>query len=503
MKPSHVWFLFLACALGWLVLSLLIAPSVSGPDVFIFRDAGWNLAAWGTFQSAAGPYSHDLVPRLYAAYTPIFPLLFAAYATVFPRNPYAGTVFNLILGLLTAAVVLYWVLRQAASRMRDAVAWTIAVLAPVFIIYDRPEDVALILFSAVIALGLKPRPRPVIAGALIALLFMAHPFGAVVASVWTFALLLSCNWRSHQRGWRLAIKQAAIAASTTIVLLGAVAVLYSLIDRHALARFAANAFGAESGVGMTFSMRSFREFLNVPLYTLFASPVWWGLQYIPTLASCAFLVVWSFIHRKEFGYGEWLPIAAGLTGLLLAIVLVPYQHYYVVFIAFCIPLGLLIWNPPAGRLAAPALIMLLLAVLLNLPGLVISVILRVEQIPSYKASRGQPALLQSQLPSRDSVVVLAGSFYDLFKPEFRRMVELDYVNGDVNRFADVAAVINCYDGDHDAPGTAAPFPQQLNASEFHLIQQAPQHLWITIFGHKVMRGQWGYGCDLYARNKEP
>lgn len=90
MKPSHVWFLFLACALGWLVLSLLIAPSVSGPDVFIFRDAGWNLAAWGTFQSAAGPYSHDLVPRLYAAYTPIFPLLFAAYATVFPGTPTPG-----------------------------------------------------------------------------------------------------------------------------------------------------------------------------------------------------------------------------------------------------------------------------------------------------------------------------------------------------------------------------------------------------------------------------
>ena len=41
--------------------------------------------------------------------------------------------------------------------MRDAVAWTIAVLAPVFIIYDRPEDVALILFSAVIAFGLKNR----------------------------------------------------------------------------------------------------------------------------------------------------------------------------------------------------------------------------------------------------------------------------------------------------------------------------------------------------------
>jgi len=114
MRNSRYWILFLICALGWLVASLLIAPSISGTDVFIFRDAGWNLAASGSFETAGGPYSHDLLPRFYAFYTPVVPLLFAGYASVFPRNAYAGTIFNLLLGLCAAAVALWRVLRQPA-----------------------------------------------------------------------------------------------------------------------------------------------------------------------------------------------------------------------------------------------------------------------------------------------------------------------------------------------------------------------------------------------------
>jgi hypothetical protein len=128
MRPSRYWILFACCASGWLIVALLVAPSISGVDVFIFRDAGWNLAAWGSFESAAGPYAHDLAPRFYADYTPILPLLFAGYASVFPRNAYAGTVFNLFLGLSAAAVALWWVLRQPPGRLRDIAAWVVTLL---------------------------------------------------------------------------------------------------------------------------------------------------------------------------------------------------------------------------------------------------------------------------------------------------------------------------------------------------------------------------------------
>jgi hypothetical protein len=502
MRTFHYRVLFASCASGWLILSLLIAPSFSGADAFIFRDPGWNLAAWGSFESAAGPYSHDLIPRFYAYYTPVVPLLFAGYASVLPRNVYAGTIFNLLLGLSVAAVALRWVLRQLAGKLRSTVAWTVAVLAPAFIIYDRPEVVALILFSAALALAAKPGPRPVVAGMLIALTFLADPFAAIVVALWTSVLYFSHEWDRSQR-WLRIFTQFATMTITVVILLSPVALLYYSIDHTSLARFAANALGPDSGVGVTLSIKSVRDFVDVMRATIFGIPVTVPAIYLLSFLSCCSLAVWSFFNRKVLGHVEWLAIAAGLTCMFLAVILVPYQVAYVEFVAFSIPMGLLILSRPGALLAKPALVMLLLAMLMELPSLGIGLIARIEQKPSFLAAREQPAFLRARIASPDPVVVLIGDFYDLFKPEFHRMVQLDYLENDVNHFADVAAVVNCYHPYHGESGTVAPFPSALKASEFHLIQSAPQHLWVTLFGHKVMRGQWGYGCDLYVRNSAP
>jgi hypothetical protein len=502
MRNSRYWILFLICALGWLVASLLIAPSISGTDVFIFRDAGWNLAASGSFETAGGPYSHDLLARFYAFYTPIVPLLFAGYASVFPRNAYAGTIFNLLLGLSAAGVALWWVLRQPASRLRNVTACAVAVLAPVFTTYDRPEVVALILLGAVIALADEPSQRPVVAGLLIALTFLAHPFAAVLASVWTFALYLSHNWNRPRR-FLLTLKQSAIVTVPVVAVLASVALLYYSIDRDSIARFAANALGAHSGVGMALRFRSGHEFVDALRESVSGYPIMAKAAYFLSLLSCCLLAAWSVLYRKQLGHAEWLAIAAGLACPLLAVILVPYQVNYVTFMAFSVPLGLLICSRCGGRLATPALAMMLFAISFNAPSLAISLITRIEQMSSFVVAREQPAWLRAQLASPNAEVVLVGDFYDFIKPEFRRLVELDYVEDVENHVADVAAVVNCYDNYHGDSGAVRPLPEELNASEFHLIQPAPQHLWITFFGHRVMHGEWGYGCDLYLRNSVP
>ncbi len=502
MRNLRYWILFVSCALSWLILSLRVAPFLSGEDVYIFRDAGWNLAAWGSFESAAGPYMHDLVPRFYAHYTPGVPLLFAGYASVFPRNAYAGTIFNLLLGLSIAAIAFWWVLRQPAGRLRNAVAWAVALLAPAFIAYDRPETAALILFSTVIILGANPRPRPVVAGTLIVFTFLVHPFAAIVASVWTLVLCVSHQWNRPRR-WLHMFSYLATASLPIVLLLGAVAALYYSIDHDSLTRFAANALGVGSGIGVTLSMRSGKSFLNVLRGAIFGLPVTVPFAYLTCVFSSCMLAAWSFIHGKVLSHLEWLPIMAGLVCMPLAIFLFPYQTFYVKFVAFSIPIGLLIWSSAGARLATPALVMLLFALMSEVPSMGIGLIVRVEQRASFEAARAQPALLRAKLAPPDSVVVLAGPFYDLFKPKFRRLVSLDYLEDDVNHFADVAAVVNCYQAYHGESGPVVPFPNELNASEFYLIQPAPQHLWITLFGHRVMRGQWGYGCDLYVRNSAP
>ncbi len=501
MRAFHYRVLFASCASGWLILSLLIAPSLSGADAFFFRDPGWNLAAWGSFESAAGPSAHDLMPRLFAYYPPISPLLFAAYALVFPRNAYTGTIYNLLLGLLAAAVALWWVLQQPTGRLRNWTAWVIALIAPAFITYDRPEVVALILFSIVIVYAAKPCPRPAVVGLLIALVFLAHPFAAMVSAVWGCALCLAHEWDSPRR-WLRTLKQLAIMAVPAIAVPAFVAWLYWSIDHDSLGRFAANGL-VGSGLGVIRSVHSAKDYLDVLGGTVFSFPVTGTIEYLSWALSFCLLAAWSFFHREELSHLEWLPIVAGLASALLAVIFFPYQPFYVMFVAFSVPIGLLILGRFGSRLAVPAFAMLLIVILSKLPALGISLVVRVEQRSTYMAAREQPDFLRARLASPNAVVVLNGNYYDLFKPEFHRMVELAWVEHDVDHFADVAAVVNCYHAFHGGSGAVAPFPSQLNPSEFHLIQSAPQHLWITLFGHKVMRGQWGYGCDLYLRNSAP
>jgi len=477
---------------------------MSAVDVFYFRDAGWNLAASGHFESAALARSHDLAPRLYSHYTPMMPLLFAGYAAVFPRNAYAGTIFNLLLGLGAAAIALYWVLRQPGGKLRTVVALAIAALPVVFITYDRPEALGLIFAAIAIGVAAIPRPRPFAGGLLVALTFLAHPFAAVIAAVWIACLYLAYNW-DKSGGRAVTLRQVAITGVMALVALTPVALLFYLLDPTSLQRFATNAFVVNSDIGLTTRSNSAGNFVHNHLH-LNTGPLQTTIYFL-SLASILLLAVWTVARRRDLRVAEWMPIAAGVLSMLCAVTLFPGHPHYVRFLAFLIPLALLIANSSSGRLAAPAFALLLFAMVVNLPNLAIDLLQRIEQIPSFRTAQSQPSMLLSQMPDPNGIVVLNGDSYDLFKPKFRRLIELAHVE-DQEHYAKVAAVANCYDAFHGPDNAVRPLPAKLDASEFHLIEAAPTHMWLTLFGHRLMRAQWGYGCDLYLRNspaqpKEP
>jgi hypothetical protein len=488
--------LFAACSLGWLIVSLLIAPSMSGIDVFYFRDAGWNLAATGHFESAALAHSHDLVPRLYSYYTPMMPLLFAGYASVFPRNAYAGTVFNLLLGLLAAAVALFWVLRQPSGKLRNSAAVAIAILPVVFITYDRPEALGLVLACLTIAVGTRPGPRPWIAGLLAALTFLDHPFSAVIAAGWVSALFLSHHW-SHPGRWPLTLRQIAVMGGMTVAGIAPVALLFYVLDPTSLTRFATNAFVVNSELGVSLDSNPWDSFVHKHLH-LNTSPLQSGI-YALSLGSLLLLAAWCWRRRRDLRAEEWFPLAACFLCPLCALLLFPGHPHYVKFLAFLIPIGLLIANPPDGRLNVPGLGLLLFAMAINLPNQAIGLLQRIEELPSYRAAQGQPAALLAQMASPEDIVALEGESYDLFKAQFHHLIALQYVK-DEDRYARVAAVANCYDAFHGPDYAVRPLPDKLNAADFHMIQADPQHMWVTIGRHRIMSAQWGYGCDLYVRN---
>jgi hypothetical protein len=69
----------------------------------------------------------------------------------------------------------------------------------------------------------------------------------------------------------------------------------------------------------------------------------------------------------------------------------------------------------------------------------------------------------------------------------------------VGGFSALMGVANCYAGFEGAANVLRPLPDNLDSSAFRLIQPAPQHLQIALFGHRIMKSQWGDGCDLYLR----
>jgi hypothetical protein len=497
VKGLRIWILFGAISIVWLLVSLWMAPSNSGKDVFIFRDAGWNLAAYGHFESAGLPYMRDLTPRLGSHYTPILALLFAGYASVFPRNAYAGTVFGLLLGLLAAAVSLFWVLRQPPGRLRTIAASAIAALPVVFVSIDRPEPIGLVLSCVVLAVAAGNKSRPVLTGILIALVFLAHPFSAVADALWVSALSLSRNWTVAGR-WSRTLKETALTGLTCIAAIAPVALLFYGLDHDSLRRFAAHAFGMHSGMGEAMSAKSTRSFLGMLKENTELSKLRL-FTYLGSLAPELFLLVWILWRRKDLSHRDWLAVGACLACAAVCILLFPVQTAYLNLLALLIPLGLLIASAPGGKLARVGLALLLLTVFVRVPDAALSVIQRVEQWPSYTAAKDQPAYLLAHLASPNAIVGLAGTSgsYDLFKPEFRHLVAVGYMEKEA--YSGIEGVANCYATFHGPDAARIPFPPFSDASEFELIQSAPQHTWITLFGHRMMRAQWGYGCDLYVK----
>jgi hypothetical protein len=498
VKIPWRWFLLAVCSLAWLTLALTGAPAMAGTDVFVFRDAGWNLAAHGAFEAAGLPSIPDLAPRFYSHYTPLLPLLFAGFLKIFRPNPYSGTLYNLLLGLAVAAMALARVGLQTPGRLRSVTLAAIAVLPVAFVSTDRPEALGLVLFALFAVAAARRSTHPLLLGVLVALLFLAHPFAAVCAALWSAALVLARNLEPRLNV--LAVARAlALEALAAVAALALVAALYYRIDPTSLARFAGHAFGVHSGAGVALNPHSKAHLLAALREGVFHSGPLVALTYFFSLVSAALLAGWLLLRRRTLEPAEWLPAAAGLACLLLAIFAFPAQNFYVNLLAVLIPLGLLTVTPQGSSLRPLAQVQLLLFLLAALPSIAVTAAEQQQARASFEAAAAQPEELRRALGSPEAVVAVSSGAYDVFKPAFPHLVNLEYVDGHAG-LEQLSGVADCYFAFAGDAATLVSLPPGLSADAFTLIDRAPRHLWITAFGHRVMKRQWGYGCDLYVRN---
>ncbi len=495
---ARIWIaLFTLSFVLWLFITLVLAPWINGQDVYVFRDAGWSLAQTGHFTSAALPYMNDMTPRLYAHYTPLMPLLFGIYAFIFPQNAYTGTVFNYLCGLFCAGVLLIAVIKQQSSLLRTLSILAILILPIAFLTNDRPEALGIALFGLLMLCAGREQFNAPLCGFLVALTFLAHPYLGILTAAWV-ALQIFLRYHAKSDSLPRALKQLAIVAIVAAIIIAIVALVFYLLDPTSLHRFVTHALGHKTGLGVVSQDAAKGTLLHtITTGMLQHNIAFMGVFFITVLVNLL-LLAWLLIHIKTARIVEWSLILVAAAISVMTYAAFRNQGHYFTALATIIPLTLLTIHQSTPRLRNFSLFVLLVVILAHLPVVGVSLIQRAEELHSFHAAEHQPALLLSKLPSRDSIVAVEGRTYDMYKPYFRHLVELDYAEENKD-LAQVQGVANCYGAYGGDDKSLRPFPQFLNPADFQLIEKAPEHMWITLHGHRIAPLQWGYGCDLYTR----
>lgn len=495
IRRRHVWTIFALAVTFWAVAFLILTPSFSGEDVFFFRDAGWNLAASGRFETVV---LKDLRPHFYAYYTPLVPLAFAAFCAIFGRNEYSGTLFNALLGFLTAGAVLGLIFRSVPkSSMRNATAIVIAAFPLVFVSYDRPETLGIALFALTLAAISSQSPNIVIVGFLVGITFLADPFAAILEGI-----VVTANNVAKGKSWKKPLLQSLETGGIAAALIAFVATLYYFKDRTSLIRFASNAFGRNTGLGVVHTSLAnahpggkYLEALKHGISDGGIVATW----YFALCVSIAIaMLVLSWANRAD-AHRRLLYLSAALMPIL-TLVLFPSESAYFSLAAVAAPLALLGLARSRPELAQIALGLILFICVSRTPPLALELLKQVESRSSYLAARGQPQEIAAQLDPTD-VVAIRGNEYDLFKPRLPRLVNAKYNLSDFSSdLSAIKGIVNCYDSFEGPSTEIRPLPSGFDPSQFTKIDSAPVHVNITLFGRRLMRRQWGWGCDLYVRN---
>jgi hypothetical protein len=146
---------FLLASSVWLALYLLSPPCFPGADVFIFKDAGINLASGLGFVTRLNPGNPGVELSFYASYTPLFPFIYGLFVKIFGVGPKVNKVFDFL--ITAGAAVMFWFALQPRFCQKDTLVPSIFLLlvllvalpvGPICSEPERPEALSFILTIA-------------------------------------------------------------------------------------------------------------------------------------------------------------------------------------------------------------------------------------------------------------------------------------------------------------------------------------------------------------------
>ena len=507
LYPGVYWLALLLFVIVWFAVSALIAPNAGGTDVYIFKDAGCNLALKRGFTAIALPGMNDLDPHLYATYSPGLPLLYGLFASIFGCNGYSNTYFDLIIAAATTLTFAAIVQRAIAPRAQIFSAILIGLVLPTGMVLtasDRPEAFGLlgIMVACLVVSNSPGSVRLSIAAFIAGVTTLIHPLAGILAGVIIWALV-ACQTDQFLllREARLAVRMAAIYSLPIAAVVG----VYWALDPTSFSRFKSHAFNQLSGAGALFH----GSYLQRLTHAAFSS----GYNSLAATSSSAIVALIGLYYAADQAWHR-RPCSLLLLAIILFIVVFPVavfpaQNNYMALTRAIVPIVIAL-NPGAilaeTRERSIVTILVIVICVTNLPLLFLSFLSKQQTTVLYRVASNEATEFARQIhqTDADALTLVPAEVYFLYKPVFQAIINPIYIDtmektrNYINPLEKtrIIAVVACYFGLR--PGTDN-LGKVIPLTELKQLSKASYHHAPSLLGIRLMRSESGWSCDTYVR----
>ncbi len=240
-RTSRIYF---TCTFAlWVLVNVIYVAWEAKPpflDVFLFKEAGVNLATEGRFVAANLPHMPPETSLAYAYYAPLYPFTYGLWTSVLGVGLKQSILFDhLIKGARSLIIFLFlapWLIPRLNYHSSKAIAVLLSLLTLSFLPYynDRPDELALVfgLMSWLFISGPEPFGKHFTwSGVFLGLCAATSPVAAML-----FGMGSICYFLSNHSPWRTIVPKAiAVVAVFSLCMLPLV-----LLDGTAWSRFFAD-----------------------------------------------------------------------------------------------------------------------------------------------------------------------------------------------------------------------------------------------------------------------
>jgi hypothetical protein len=518
-KRTLPWVILGVFTVFWFGFFALMSPQPGGPDVFVFRDAGCNWAHGRGLVAASVPTANTTTPVLFASYTPGALLLFGLAASLFGCSGPVDTFYNV--GLAAGAIFLLYrcfSLAVSSGWQRACAALLLGAALPTGLVAfdsDRPEMPAFCLLVAILLLWRQTSSvagRSLLLGC-VGLVFLIHPFAGIAGWLLLAFLLVFGESTVEPYAWmrRLQLITTGTALYALIVAVWALSMWSQ--DHTSLHRFLEHAVGRGTGAGVVLHGAkagdsesgsgthngytvAFRQLFN-PAFPASAAMAISLLVSGLVVAVCAFR-------------GPGRPRLLLQCALLLSVLVIfplavfPAQANYLGLSRALLLVVLFVGGFPlasAVRGSMAPLSLILVAFVFTVPWVGLGILQTVDARDSYYAEQDQARRVRAyfeQRGERDPALLVDSGRYFIYKPYFANLYNPNYLEaGDATD--QYQGLILCYAGTRAFSRAQLPWASVLGASRWRLIDGGEDAVRVTLFGHPLMRRNWTWMCDAYAR----